>query len=407
MLQFWTLGQVSGSVLRMQPQATTAPKVIGKPFDIWRLPAVISENKFRYKSLSNWAFNIAFGCTHGCRFCYVPSVSTNRHKRHLEPYGVSDPDAQWGDYALLREWKEDAFLTSLKRAERTPLAELKPDGNRAVILCSTTDPYQVFPKNNKNLHEKSRELVRQSLTLIRDKSTLNVRILTRGPMAKLDFDLYKSFGDRLLFGMSLPTLDNDLARIYEPLAPSPSKRLETLQKAVDAGLHVFVAMAPTYPECDAEDLRRTMLAIKKLNPITLFHEPVNIRANNVARIEAHAQRMGKTMRSEVFHSDATWRRYAFESLSAVESLAAELGLSNCLHLWPDASLNSLPGYLEMKRLSMDTTKKYNTHETKRYEDQWKSEFEVVKEWIARWHSRVSEWPGKASPCRLVATAALG
>jgi DNA repair photolyase len=391
----------------MPPNAGNEPKIIGQPFGIWHRPAVITENNFKFKSLSNWAFNIAVGCTHACRFCYVPSVATNRQKTPLKAYGVNDPDAEWGSYALLRQWNKEDFLRSLEKAEKTPASELNPDGNRAVIYCSTTDPYQVFQSNSKNLHEKCRELVRQSLTIILEKSTLNVRILTRSPMAKLDFDLFKRFGNRLLFGMSLPTLDNSLARIYEPLAPAPTRRLETLQQAVDEGLHVFVAMAPTYPECDAEDLWRTMSAIKKLNPITLYHEPVNIRSKNVERIEAHAQRMGKTMRTEVFHSDASWRRYAFESLSTVESIATELGLLHCLHLWPDASLNSLPGYLETKRLSIDPTRKYNTHETKRYEAQWREEFDTVKKWVDHWHSRVSEWPGKGGPKRLVAPGSVG
>ena len=47
-------------------------------------------------------------------------------------------------------------------------------------------------------------------------------------------------------------------------------------------------MAPTYPECDEADLRATLKAVAELEPITIFHEPINIRAENVARIEAQA-----------------------------------------------------------------------------------------------------------------------
>lgn len=74
--------------------------------------------------------------------------------------------------------------------------------------------------------------------------TLNVRILTRSPLVRADFDLFQSFGKRLLFGMSLPTLRNDLARIYEPKAPAPSQRLATLKAARKAGFHVYIAIAP-------------------------------------------------------------------------------------------------------------------------------------------------------------------
>jgi len=69
---------------------------------VWPSPAVIAPNNFVYKSLSNWAFNIAVGCSHACRFCYVPSASTIKMETKLAEYGVMDADAEWGDYVLLR-----------------------------------------------------------------------------------------------------------------------------------------------------------------------------------------------------------------------------------------------------------------------------------------------------------------
>lgn len=240
------------------------PKIIKEPFDNWHLPATITVNNFKYKSLSNWAFNISVGCSHACRFCYVPSAATNKQAPELKQYQISNPDEQWGDYSLLRPWDENKFLASLKSAENTPAMKLKKDGNRAIIFCSTTDPYQVFhgstPEKTKLLNDAALSMVEKALVAIRDKSTLNVRILTRSPLAKKHFDLFKTFGNRLVFGMSLPTLDDRLARVYEPKAPSPSLRLKTLQEAKEAGLHVFVAMAPTYPECDETDLRKTLAA---------------------------------------------------------------------------------------------------------------------------------------------------
>jgi len=184
------------------------------PVDFWHSPAVIAENNFIYKSLSNWAFNIAVGCSHACRFCYVPSAATIKLGPILAEHGVKDTDAEWGDYVLLRPWNEARFLTSLRCAENT--RQLKRDGNRAVIYCSTTDPYQVIrhpdSARQRELADHARFLVRRSLELIRDASTLNVRVLTRSPLARADFDLFRSFGSRLVFGMSLPTLRNPRMR---------------------------------------------------------------------------------------------------------------------------------------------------------------------------------------------------
>jgi DNA repair photolyase len=275
----------------------------------------------------------------------VPSAATIKQGAKLKEYGVKDPDLEWGQYVLLRPWDENKFLRSLRAAEATPIAALKPDGNRAVMYCTTTDAYQVIHHLNserqKMLASHSRRLVRRSLELIRDRSTLNVRILTRSPLARSDFDLFKSFGKRLVFGMSLPTLRNDLSRIYEPKAPAPSQRLATLRAAREAGLHVYVAVVPTYPECDEADLRATLQAVGDLEPITIFHEPINVRAENVERIQTHADELGEKLNTEVFETRERWQDYAVNALQTVERLARELGLADRLHLWPDKSLGGV------------------------------------------------------------------
>ena len=341
-------------------------------FDFWPHPAVVAPNNFIYKSLSNWSFNIAVGCSHGCTFCYVPNASTIKQADKLASFGVTDPDAQWGNYVLLRTWDEAKFLASLDAAERAPVDSLKPDGNRAVIYCSTTDPYQVIfhpdAAKRRELAEAAKHLVVRSLELILERSTLNVRILTRSPLAKRDFALFKRFGKRLLFGMSLPTLRDDLARVYEPKAPSPTQRLATLKQAKAAGLYVYVAMAPTYPECDKEDLANTLRAVAELEPVTVFHEPINIRAENVARIEAQAKRLGVQLKTKVFDSRETWQDYARQALKDVSLLAKDLGLSKSLHLWPDKSLGS--------RNALDGVK-----DAERYE-----------KWLRRQWDRISYWP---------------
>lgn len=340
--------------------------------DYWKAPVVIAPNNFAYKSLSNWACNVAVGCNHGCEFCYVPSASTKKLSPLLAIHGVDDPDLEWGNYVLVRPWDEKKFLASLRSAERAPLVQLKPDGNRAVMYCSTTDAYQVIhhqdPERRQELSDHLRFIVRRSLELIRDFSTLNVRILTRSPLARQDFELFKSFGSRLLFGMSLPTLRNDLAKVYEPKAPAPSQRLATLKAARQAGLNTFVAIAPTYPECDETDLRATLQAVANVDPVTIFHEPINIRADNVKRIQTHAGRLGVELKTSVFATPQAWRDYAIESLRNVERLAGEVGVSDRLHLWPDRSLGTREALLS--QVDPDNHRK----------------------WLHSWWNRTSQWP---------------
>jgi len=313
--------------------------------DFWKRPPTIQRNNFIYKSLSCWSYNIAVGCAHSCRFCYTPEVSTIKMTPQLAPLGVTDPDAQWGEYLFVRTWKQTAFATSLKFAEATPLTALNKDGNRAVMFCTTTDPYQVVHHadnaKRRDLQIALADNVRNALRQILEDSTLNVRILTRSPLARLDFDLMKQFGNRLLFGMSLPCVDNKLARVYEPHAPSPSARLETLKAAKAAGIPIYVAMAPTYPEQTGSDLQTCLEAIAQLEPLTIFHEPINVRAENVARIADHARTIGVPLNLKTWTSKQTWAAYAVHQLQRVETIARVLGIGDRLHLWPDKELGKL------------------------------------------------------------------
>jgi DNA repair photolyase len=333
-MRFYQL--VNPSLARKMGTIGTSPRLLTSVRSITR----VGDRVLMYDVMTYCETFIANGLV--SHNCYVPSVTVNKLKPKLQPLGVDDPDRQWGDYVFVRQWDEKRFLQSLARAEKTHHEALSRDGNRAVMFCSTTDPYQVIPAedpaHSRKLTKQHQLLVRRALELILAHSTINVRILTRSPLARVDFDLFKAFGKRLLFGMSLPTLRNDLAMVYEPSAPAPTQRLRCLLQAKEAGLNVYVAMAPTYPECDASDLEATLTAIGGLDPVTVFHEPINIRAENVARIAEQAQRLGVQINTDVFSTREKWHRYAMDSFGLVGHAALRVGLGDRLHLWPDKQL---------------------------------------------------------------------
>src|SRR5207248_439184 len=106
-------------------------------------------------------------------------------------------------------------------------------------------------------------------------------------------------------------------------------------------------------------------------PVTIFHEPINIRAENVARIEAHARSIGVRLKTEVFATRESWQAYALQSLTAMNKIAKELRVEKRLHLWPDKVLGS-PAVTRM----MPDPVKYSL-------------------WIERCWNRRSEWPKAA------------
>jgi len=377
--------------------------------------ALISKNNFQFKSLSDWSYNISLGCLHGCSFCYVPQTSTIKQETLLERHPGLIPeewiserkagkhwgDHHWGEYSLLRTWDPVEFRASLRRAQKAKDdGKLSPDGNAAIMFCTTTDPYQTMsiPGNSamtQLMQDRRRGLVRQALEIILHESDLNVRILTRSPLAEQDFDLYRQFGNRLLFGMSIPTLDAGLSDIYEPGAPGPQAKLRTLQRAVDAGIHVYVALAPTLPDEGEAELRMTIQTLAAFNPVTIFHEPINLRAENVARIEAKARELGRSINSAVFQSREAWREYAFHQFALVDKLARELKLPDgVLHQWPDKTLASKAGFMKMKAMQAerDLGSSFSTQLRKAASEEWSTS---VLPWLQYWQNpkeRISNWP---------------
>ena len=345
-------------------------------------PVVIARNNFKFKSLSCWAVNPFLGCSHGCRVCFSSESSANRQRDILAAYGIADPIADWGNYVLVRPWDEKAFVNSLKSAEMIPLSELNEDGNRAVMFSTTTDAYQVVPNSSaekqKVLHSTARSNVRRSLELILNYSGLNVRILTRSGLARKDFDLFKKFGDRLLLGVSLPTLNDRLSRLYEPDAPGPALRLNLVLDAHKAGIPTFVAVAPVYPEVGYEGMLKVFNAVKEAAPVTYFMEPVNMRMGVAERVGAEVRKTGREIDMTPYSSDGTaWSEYAVRTLLDAERAADAAGVRDRLHLWPDHDA------LGSAKVVKAQSKVWNHPSGMSY-----------KEWLESYWHRISEWPGK-------------
>ena len=59
---------------------------------------VLGQSGLNHKSLCDYVINVATGCTHGCKFCYVPSTPniTARQEMLKERADVDDAQRDWG-----------------------------------------------------------------------------------------------------------------------------------------------------------------------------------------------------------------------------------------------------------------------------------------------------------------------
>src|SRR6056297_1270405 len=67
--------------------------------------AILSESGLNSKHLCDYVVNVATGCRHGCKFCYVPSTPNIRTRPDMlkEEAGVDNGQKEWGNYVLYRD----------------------------------------------------------------------------------------------------------------------------------------------------------------------------------------------------------------------------------------------------------------------------------------------------------------
>ena len=184
----------------------------------------------------------------------------------------------------------------------------------------------------------------------------------------------KSFGDRLLFGMSIPSHRDDMVRPYEPYAPGVQQRIKTLQAAADYGLHVFVAAAPIPPLLTDKDFAEFVTMTKSLNPVTVFAEPINLRGVNVEMMRKSFETYGRAFPSEPFSNPAQWADYAVGTMRDFAEVAVDMGLGDQLKLWPDEALL-----------------KSNAANQLIKEGFFRDEEELLS-WVEQWHECPTAWP---------------
>jgi len=299
--------------------------------------AILSESALHHKNLCNYVINVATGCTHGCKFCYVPSTPNikMRGKMLNEHAGVNDGQREWGSYLLYRDDLPERLSRKLDRKQKWEKTE---DGRGVVMISSGTDCYQ----------DRRTAQITRGCVIELVKHEKPVRILTRSPAVARDIDVFQAADGLVTVGSSIPCLDDEQVRAIEPGAPVPSARLNALEKISNAGVPVYVSMSPTYPTQDRDDLRELLQTFKeRLDPDVVFHEPINPRGGNFEMTVQAAREAGQEELADKLaelRSREKWVEYSLNQLTAVEELGEELNVP--IHLWPDKQLIKYAGDLE-------------------------------------------------------------
>jgi len=155
------------------------------------------------------------GCEHGCVYCFA---------RPSHAYLGMSPGLDFETRLIARPSAPELLKKELRAKGYAP---------RVLAIGTNTDPYQPI--------EKERQIMRGLLRVLADHKH-PVAIVTKGTLIERDLDILREMAaDHLVrVGISVTTLDIDIARKSEPRVPSPARRLAVIERLADAGVEVRI-----------------------------------------------------------------------------------------------------------------------------------------------------------------------
>jgi DNA repair photolyase len=168
------------------------------------------------------------GCEHGCIYCFA---------RPTHAYLGLSPGLDFESKLFVKPDAPELLEREISASGYSP---------RTIAIGTNTDPYQPI--------ERRYEVMRRILEVL-ERAGHPVGIVTKSNLILRDLDILSRMADRDLVkvALSVTTLDPKLARIMEPRAPTPARRLEALRKLGEARVPTSVMVAPIVPAInDAE-----------------------------------------------------------------------------------------------------------------------------------------------------------
>lgn len=190
------------------------------------------------------------GCEHGCIYCYA---------RPTHSYLNLSPGLDFETRIVAKQNIAALLRSELARPSHVP---------SIVNIGSATDCYQPV--------ERELRLTRGLIEVMRD-ARHPFSLITKSSGVERDLDLLAPLAaDRLVAAyVTITTLDPRLARILEPRAAAPHRRLRTIRALAEAGVPVGVSVAPQIPFIN-EDMEQVLEAAREAGATTAFYTVIRL-----------------------------------------------------------------------------------------------------------------------------------
>ena len=185
------------------------------------------------------------GCEHGCVYCFA---------RPTHSYLNLSPGLDFETQIIAKRNIADVLRGELAKKCYTP---------KLLNIGSATDCYQPI--------ERELRLTRAVIEVL-GQARHPYSLLSKSSGVERDIDLIAAHAHskRSAIYISITTLDPHLARIMEPRAAAPHRRLRTVRALADAGIPVGVSVAPQIPFIN-EDMEQVLEAARDAGAQTAFY----------------------------------------------------------------------------------------------------------------------------------------
>lgn len=176
------------------------------------------------------------GCEHGCVYCFA---------RPTHAYLGLSPGLDFESKLFMKPNAPELLERELAAPGYVP---------KIIAIGTNTDPYQPIERRYK---------IMRGILQVLERTGHPVGIVTKSALILRDLDILARMAKRDLVkvAISVTTLDPKLARIMEPRAASPPRRLEALRQLVKAGVPTSTLVAPVIPAINDAEIERILDAV--------------------------------------------------------------------------------------------------------------------------------------------------
>jgi DNA repair photolyase len=176
------------------------------------------------------------GCEHGCIYCFA---------RPTHAYLGLSPGLDFESKLFMKPNAPELLERELSAPDYSP---------KTIAIGTNTDPYQPI--------ERRYQIMRRILEVL-DRAGHPVGIVTKSALVLRDLDILTRMAKRDLVkvALSVTTLDPKLARVMEPRASTPARRLGALRELVKAGVPASALVAPVIPAINDAEIERILEAL--------------------------------------------------------------------------------------------------------------------------------------------------